>query len=177
MGASRENDHVTAQEAPIRPGPQFCPNQSRRTVIALGSCHLPPGPPQAIIPRMPDAEHLKLIQGVINRLAGNSFLLKGWSVTLVAGLSVLARRDTGDSYAWLAAFVVGVFAALDAFYLALERAYRRLYDATVLEDKTSWSMKAQKVNSREWLKSLCSVTVLPLYIAMLMGALLMGLTP
>lgn len=30
--------------------------------------------------------HLEMIQGVINRMAGNSFALKGWAVTLVAGI-------------------------------------------------------------------------------------------
>jgi len=30
--------------------------------------------------------HPQMIHGVINRMAGNSFLLKGWSVTLVAAL-------------------------------------------------------------------------------------------
>ena len=29
-------------------------------------------------------KHLEMIQGVINRMAGNSFALKGWSVTLIA---------------------------------------------------------------------------------------------
>ena len=28
--------------------------------------------------------HLEMIQAVITRMAGNSFLIKGWSVTLVA---------------------------------------------------------------------------------------------
>ncbi len=32
------------------------------------------------------AKHLEFVQAVINRLAGNSFLLKGWSITLVSGL-------------------------------------------------------------------------------------------
>jgi len=34
-------------------------------------------------------KHLELIQGVINRLAGESARLKNWSVTLVAGLFAL----------------------------------------------------------------------------------------
>jgi hypothetical protein len=34
-----------------------------------------------------ELKHLEFIQGVIARLANNSFLLKGWSVTLVAGYS------------------------------------------------------------------------------------------
>lgn len=31
-------------------------------------------------------KHLELVQGVINRMANNSFMLKGWAVTLVAGV-------------------------------------------------------------------------------------------
>ena len=38
-------------------------------------------------------KHLEMIQGVINRLAANSFMLKGWSVFLISALFVLAARD------------------------------------------------------------------------------------
>jgi len=31
-------------------------------------------------------KHLELIQAVITRMAGNSFLIRGWSVTLVSAL-------------------------------------------------------------------------------------------
>ena len=31
-------------------------------------------------------KHLELVQGVVNRMSNNSFLLKGWAVTLVAGI-------------------------------------------------------------------------------------------
>ena len=37
-------------------------------------------------------KHLEFIQGVINRLATNSFLMKGWSVVLVADTPFLLRR-------------------------------------------------------------------------------------
>ena len=33
-------------------------------------------------------KHLEMIQGVISRMANNSFMLKGWAVTLVAGIFV-----------------------------------------------------------------------------------------
>jgi len=36
-----------------------------------------------------------MIQAVVNRLAGNSFTVKGWSVALVSALLVLAARATG----------------------------------------------------------------------------------
>jgi len=38
-------------------------------------------------------EHLKLIQAVIARMAGNSFLLKGWNVTVSAALFAIVARE------------------------------------------------------------------------------------
>ncbi len=35
-------------------------------------------------------KHLEMIQGVVNRMASNSFQLKGWSVVLVSALFALA---------------------------------------------------------------------------------------
>lgn len=42
--------------------------------------------------------HLGMIQGVINRMASNSFALKGWAVTLVVGIFVLAGKDADKRY-------------------------------------------------------------------------------
>ena len=33
--------------------------------------------------------HLEMIQGVITRMSSNSFLLKGWAITVMAGVLVL----------------------------------------------------------------------------------------
>ena len=38
-------------------------------------------------------KHLEFIQAAINRMAGNLFMLKGWSVTLIAALFALAAKD------------------------------------------------------------------------------------
>ncbi len=43
-------------------------------------------------------KHLELSQGVINRMAGNSFLLKGWSVTLVSALFALSAKDSNQMF-------------------------------------------------------------------------------
>ena len=73
-------------------------------------------------------KHLELVQGVINRMANNSFMLKGWAVTLVAGIFALAGKDTGKLYFLVAYVPVLVFWGLDAYYLLQERLYRSLYD-------------------------------------------------
>ena len=38
-------------------------------------------------------KHLELIQGIVNRLATDSFRLKGWTVVLVSALIVLLVRE------------------------------------------------------------------------------------
>jgi len=75
------------------------------------------------------AKHIELIQGVINRMAGNSFLLKGWTVTLVAGLFALAASGGRWTYAALGLLPSISFWWLDAYYLRQERLFRKLHDA------------------------------------------------
>jgi hypothetical protein len=72
--------------------------------------------------------HLTQIQLVISRMAANSFLLKGWSVTLVAALFALASVDSRQEFAFLALLPAIVFWGLDAYYLRQERLFRKLYD-------------------------------------------------
>ena len=73
-------------------------------------------------------KHLEIIQGVINRMAGNSFALKGWAVTLVAGIFALASKDADKLYFLVAYIPIIVFWGLDSYYLLQERLYRSLYD-------------------------------------------------
>ena len=73
-------------------------------------------------------KHLELVQGVINRMAHCSFLLKGWSVVLVSGLFVLAAKETNPLFVYLAYLPVTAFWILDGYYLYQERLYRKLYD-------------------------------------------------
>lgn len=75
------------------------------------------------------AKHIELLQGVINRMAGNSFLLKGWSVTLVAALFALAAQGADPSYALVGLLPGSVFWGLDAFYLRQEHLFQKLYEA------------------------------------------------
>lgn len=55
-------------------------------------------------------------------------MLKGWAVTLVAGIFALAGKDTDKLYFLVAYIPVIVFWGLDAYYLLQERLYRVLYD-------------------------------------------------
>ena len=72
-------------------------------------------------------KHLEFIQNVITRMNTNSFMIKGWAVTLVAALFALSDK-THEHHLYLIAFIpVPLFWLLDGFFLATERRYRDLY--------------------------------------------------
>jgi hypothetical protein len=93
-------------------------------------------------------KHLEMIQGVINRMANNSFLIKGWSVVLVAALFALAAKDNSVDFIYLAYFPAIAFWSLDGFYLRQERLYRKMYDKvrTQKEEEIDFSISTSEFN-------------------------------
>ncbi|MBU0976042.1 hypothetical protein KJ918_04535 [Patescibacteria group bacterium] len=93
-------------------------------------------------------KHLEMIQGIINRMASNSFLLKGWSVVLVSALFVLSAKETNVSFIYLAFFPALSFWELDGYFLWQERLYRKLYDKVrkMNESEIDFSMDTSTVN-------------------------------
>jgi hypothetical protein len=133
-------------------------------------------PPVSTEPLPPNAEYLTFIQGVITRLAGNSFLIKGWAVTLVSALSAFAAKDADREIAWIGCGAAVVFAGLDAMYLANERAFRDLYQDAVAGAKTAFDMGRRDINLWHFLEALFSWSVLPIYLLLAVGAAVVGLS-
>ena len=75
--------------------------------------------------------HLTIMQGVINRMAENSRSCKVWCVTLVAATLVLVARTGEPQHALIALVPTLLFWVLDAYYLGLERRFRKSYRAFV----------------------------------------------
>src|SRR6266704_4015267 len=73
--------------------------------------------------------HLADVQAVIERLSQHSFVIRGWSVTLVSVVfAILSTRERTQSWPVLIALAPAlVFWILDAHYLRQERLYRCLY--------------------------------------------------
>ena len=73
--------------------------------------------------------HLGFIQGIITRMAGNLFYLRGWVITLIAGILVfLTQLNSGKLPIIFLGVVIVIFWCYDGYFLALERQYRDLYD-------------------------------------------------
>ena len=71
--------------------------------------------------------HLTFIQTIISRMGQNSFLLKGWCITLIAALFALSVTSSNKLFAIAAYIPLFLFWGLDAYYLSLERSYIKLY--------------------------------------------------
>lgn len=94
--------------------------------------------------------HLGMIQLVIIRMAANSFLLKGWAVTLVAALFALASVDSRQEYALLALIPAFMFWGLDAYYLWQEKLFRELYDNVRVASSEALEMDAFTMDTRPY---------------------------
>ena len=112
-------------------------------------------------------KHLELIQGVINRMAHNSFLLKGWSVTLISALFALAAKDSNQFFIYLAYFPCVTFWSLDGFFLWQEKMYRKLYEkvSTSSPESIDFDMNASKYKSEvdSWFSVCFSITLRMFY--------------
>lgn len=74
-------------------------------------------------------KHLELIQGVISRMAGNLFYLRGWVVTLIAGVLVLLTQlNSGKLPIVFLTLVTFLFWCYDGYFLAQEKMFRYLYE-------------------------------------------------
>ena len=115
--------------------------------------------------------HLAMIQGVINRMGGNLFFLKGWAVTLIIGLFAASISLSFNGNWYLQPILIGVllfFWGFDAYFLSFERCYRDLYDTVrnKNEDDVDFSMNIvefKKYAKNTWVGALFSKTLLAFY--------------
>lgn len=124
--------------------------------------------------------HLELIQAVVIRLATNSFITKGWALTVAGAIFGLAANHLNP---WIAA--VGFaptlgFWWLDAYFLRQERLFRCLYNdarqPTTPVALFSMHIVIYKSNPiARWPRVLFSITLLIFYgILAVTGAIILG---
>jgi hypothetical protein len=122
-------------------------------------------------------KHLELIQDVVERHAWSSFLLKGWSVTLVAAVFLLAVRGASPALALAAGLLPSImFWGLDAYYLRHERTFRALYDqvrknGTKADDRFTMDARPFRASVPSWWRTLCAPSVLWFHIAVVLVVL------
>lgn len=119
-------------------------------------------------------KHLELIQGVINRMSSNSFMIKGWTITLISAFfafAVSAAEKEKIAFIVLALLPVLAFWLLDGYFLWQERLFKEIYKEVAKKKETDidFEMNPQKhIGGRNtWAASMFSSTLNMFYLTLL----------
>lgn len=78
-------------------------------------------------PTEPRIRHLEMIQSIVTRMATNSFVAKGWALTVAGAIYGFAANHLNPWIASAGLLATLGFWWLDGFYLRAERIFRCLY--------------------------------------------------
>jgi hypothetical protein len=121
-------------------------------------------------------KHLEFIQAIVTRLSGNSFLIKGWAITVAAAFYAYVATHLNWRVALVALLPSCAFWYLDSYFLWLERLFRCLYnDVRKAEVATEpFSMDTRPYRSTGTLiKAASSPAIWPLYCMVLSVGLIL----
>ena len=106
-----------------------------------------------------DNEIIDLIQSCISRMANNSFLLKGWAVSLIAViLAIIHEKINPVLVSIILASIILCFWYLDAFFLRTERMYRELYNWVIVERPKNNREKLYDLNAKRFEEKVDSIS-------------------
>ena len=113
-------------------------------------------------------KHLEMTQAIINRLGSNSFLLKGWSMTIIVAATVLITRLDTQSPLIVLALILPIlgFWILDGYFLWQERLFREIYNEVRVQSDTDFKMDVMKHRNKpkcSWASAIFSVTLVIFY--------------
>jgi hypothetical protein len=96
-------------------------------------------------------KEISLIQDILKRMASNSFMIKGWTLTLV--VVTLLLKSEQKYHVFIAFIPLIIFWYLDAYFLWQERLYRRLYNWVIMNrmntDQYLLDMNAYRFKDKE----------------------------
>lgn len=109
-------------------------------------------------------KHLEMIQGIVNRLGHDSFLVKGWSMAmLVAAFVFISKSELNNSCFILILLIPTIgFWILDGYFLWQERLFREIYNDVRTWKETDFSMnvvKHMKKPNKSWPSAIFSLTL------------------
>lgn len=91
-------------------------------------------------------KEIDLIQSCITRMAKNSFMIKGWFVSIYAVILALLPEKVNITLLCIVLIAVNlIFWYMDGFFLRTEKVYRKIYD---------WVLEERPKNNRELLYQL-----------------------
>lgn len=121
------------------------------------------------------SKSIDLLQSCITRMAQNSFMVKGWTITLTGIILALVPKTFDVRLLCIICFVLIICLwILDAFYLQKERLFRRKYELLIKNPESDdlyfdLDIRSLKKNDKEYnfFAIMFSLSVWPIYIPLL----------
>ncbi|MBV4091683.1 hypothetical protein QVO10_08565 [Bacteroides gallinaceum] len=116
-------------------------------------------------------KEIDLIQNCINRMAKNSFMLKGWALTIFAGVTAFTKGENFSNPVTLVCTTIIPFVCfwiLDTFFLRTEKKYRKMYEDMLIKRKDNntegqYELNPPKIKVDCFLKVMFSITLVVFY--------------
>lgn len=111
-------------------------------------------------------KHLEMTQAVINRLANNCVLVKGWSMTIILAAMVLITKHEIQNPYFVPALLIFPVWILDGYFLWQERLFRQVYGEIRVQPDTDFEMNPMKHRDKPkcgWLSAIFSPTLIIFY--------------
>lgn len=116
-------------------------------------------------------KHLDFIHNTINRMSTNSFIIKGWTISIVSVLFIFAEDKKNERFLAIAILAVVIFWHLNGYFLQQERKFRGLYDKVrgLSENQIDFSMSTSEFKKDEYtlLSGIFGKTIWPLYLTII----------
>lgn len=117
-------------------------------------------------------KHLEFIQTIIGGQAKNSFLLKGWVITIIVALFTFSTKDETIKRILSVYSLIFIFGLLDSYFLWQERLFRKLYDHVrkLKNEDIDFSMDTKLFSKQKdcsWLNVALSHTLLIFYLPLM----------
>ncbi|ADI02370.1 conserved hypothetical protein [Syntrophothermus lipocalidus DSM 12680] len=121
--------------------------------------------------------HINILQGIIQRMSTNCVSCKAWCLTLVSVQLTLILNNNNPNYTFITILPTFLFFVLDAYYLSLEKNFRKSYDVFVRKFHNGLLntsdlyvidvVTPRKHRMKTFLQSLRSISVWPFYLTLL----------
>lgn len=116
-------------------------------------------------------KEIDLIQNCINRMSQNSFLIKGWALTIFAGVTAFTKGENFSNPVILICTTIIPFVCfwiLDTFFLRTEKKYRKMYEDMLTKRKENntegqFELKPHNIKVDCYLKVMTSTTLVLFY--------------
>jgi len=111
-------------------------------------------------------QHINILQDIITRLANNSNNCKKWCLAITAAILTLLTSNKQIIYCYYATYPIITCCILDAYYLCMERAFRREYKKFIdklhqhnLQLTDLYNLKSEKITCGQRIKAFGSLSI------------------